>query len=179
MLHTRYILLLRGINVGGKNIIKMADLKACMAGMGFSNVTTYIQSGNVLLNSKETDHSRLMKQIEKTLSEQFGYKARTVLITQEQLKKIVENAPDGFGKDQANYKYDVMFLKEPLTAVEAIKSIPAREGVDQQYPGEGVVYFSRLVNRLPQSYLSKLTTQPIYQEMTIRNWNTTTKLLDL
>jgi uncharacterized protein (DUF1697 family) len=69
MMAIQHLVLLRGINVGGKNIIKMADLRACFEGMGFATISTYIQSGNVLFRSAEKDKARLTKKIEAGLSE--------------------------------------------------------------------------------------------------------------
>jgi uncharacterized protein (DUF1697 family) len=89
----------------------------------------------------------------------------------------VENAPSGFGSAPDEYRYDVVFLKEPLTTDEAMESIKLREGIDNAYPGKNVIYFSRLIARASQSYLNKIITLPVYKNMTIRNWNTTTKLL--
>jgi len=67
----KFVALLRGINVGGKNVIKMADLAACFQAQGFANVRTYIQSGNVIFSATETDRSRLAGQIEQVLSSAF------------------------------------------------------------------------------------------------------------
>lgn len=72
MKNIQYLALLRGINVGGKNIIKMVDLKACFEEMDLSDVTTYIQSGNVVFASTETDSAKLTDKIEKTLSKRFN-----------------------------------------------------------------------------------------------------------
>jgi uncharacterized protein (DUF1697 family) len=175
----QYLALLRGINVGGKNIIKMTDLKACFENMGFSDVTTYIQSGNVLFKSAENDKVKLSKKIEKELSARFDYSARLVTVTHKELKKTVDAAPRGFGSKPEKFRYDVIFLKEPLTPKEAMKSVSIREGVDAAYTGTHVLYFSRLISRASQSYLTKIISLPVYQSMTIRNWNTTTKLLAL
>lgn len=172
----QYLALLRGINVGGKNLIKMADLKACFEKMNFSNVTTYIQSGNVIFSSTEKDKALLTVKIEKELTETFNYKSKIVLFTSQQVVAVKDEAPTGFGTIPDDYKYDVMFLKEPLTASEAIKSFRIREGVDSVYAGTDVIYFSRLISRAGQSYLSEIISLPIYKEMTIRNWNTTSKL---
>lgn len=177
MEETQYVALLRGINVGGNNLIKMADLKACFEQMGFGQVATYIQSGNVLFSTPETDKTGLISRIEKALSDRFAYNSRVVLITHERLKRIVEEAPPGFGQQQETYRYDVIFLKEPLTAEEAMKSVTTRAGVDTAHQGQEVLYFSRLTSKASQSYLSKIVGLPVYQHMTIRNWNTTTRLL--
>lgn len=82
----------------------------------------------------------------------------------------------GFGNEPAKYRYDVVFLKEPLTAPTALSSVPTKPGVDQVFAGAGVLYFSRLIARASQSRLSKLVSSPIYSSVTIRNWNTTTTL---
>lgn len=175
----QYLALLRGINVGGKNIIKMADLKACFENMGFSDVLTYIQSGNVLFRSAEKDKVRLTNKLEKTLSKRFNYTLRLVVIAQKELERVVKEAPRGFGKDQENFRYDVIFLKEPLTPADAMQNVSVKEGVDAAYTGKRVLYFSRLISKASQSHLTRIISLPMYQNITIRNWNTTTKLLSL
>jgi uncharacterized protein (DUF1697 family) len=177
MTATHYLALLRGINVGGKNIIKMADLKSCFEDMGFTAVATYIQSGNVLFQSSEKNRAGLTKEIEAGLSKRFRYASRLVVVAHQQLKQVVEGAPRGFGNDPEKFRYDVIFLKEPLTPGEAMKSVSTKEGVDNAYMGKEVLYFSRLISRAAQSRLTRIISLPVYQSMTIRNWNTTTKLL--
>lgn len=179
MAQSHYLALLRGINVGGNNIIKMTDLKACFESMGLTDVVTYIQSGNVIFKSAEKDNAKLTMKIEIGLSERFNYEARLVVITHKQLKQAVEVSPRGFGKEPDKFRYDVIFLKEPLTAKEAMKSISVKEGVDNAYAGKDVLYFSRLISRITSTHLTKIVGTPIYQNMTIRNWNTTTKILAL
>jgi len=174
-----YVALLRGINVGGKNLIKMTDLEACFHALGFTDVRTYIQSGNVIFNAGQTDQSQLAGMIEAALSKAFQYEARVVLRSAEEMQDIVANAPEGFGSEPAAYRYDVIFLKEPLTPLEAMQSVSIKEGVDQAFTGNGVLYFSRLISKATQSRLTRIISMPIYQSMTIRNWNTTTKLLNM
>jgi uncharacterized protein (DUF1697 family) len=174
-----YVALLRGINVGGKNLIKMAELKACFESLGFQNVRTYIQSGNVLFSTDEPDQASLTSQIEDALSKNFNYQSRVVVRSDQEMKAIVANAPKGFGNDPATYRYDVIFLKEPLTAAEAMQSVTTKEGVDQAFAGNGVLYFSRLISKATQSRLTRIIGLPVYQSMTIRNWNTTTRLLEM
>jgi uncharacterized protein (DUF1697 family) len=176
---SRYVALLRGINVGGNNLIKMPALKASFEAQGHSDVSTYIQSGNVLFSSDEKDQSKLTAAIEATLSKAFEYNSRIVLRSHDQMRDIVRKAPKGFGEEPDAYRYDVFFLKDPLTTGEAMQQIVTKEGVDQAYPGPGVLYFTRLVARLTSSYASRIVSMPVYQDITIRNWNTTTKLLQL
>jgi uncharacterized protein (DUF1697 family) len=175
----QYLALLRGINVGGKNLIKMTDLKVCFEALGFENVRTYIQSGNVLFYPDEPDQVRLIGRLEDALSKTFNYHSRVVVRSDEEMKAIVAHAPQDFGSYPAAYRYDVIFLKEPLSAAEAMRSVTTKEGVDQAFAGNGVLYFSRLISRASQSRLTRIITLPVYQSMTIRNWNTTTRLLNM
>ena len=172
-----YVALLRGINVGGKNLIKMPELKGCFEAGGFKEVVTYIQSGNVLFRSAGSGSAALARRIEEMLTSTFGYRGSVVLSSRAQLRAVVERAPEGFGADPDTFRYDVIFLKEPLTARAALKSVPTRQGVDEVHAGPGVLYSSRLISRAAQSHLGKVVSLPIYQSMTIRNWNTTTTLL--
>ncbi len=176
---TTYVALLRGINVGGKNLIKMPQLKACFEQNGFEDVATYIQSGNVLFTAPETRNASLTDRIEAMLAESFDYVPTAVVRSLKQMRAIVDGAPKGFGSQPARYRYDVIFLKEPLTAKAAIGSVPTNPAVDTAHAGTSVLYFSRLTAKATQSRLNKIISSPIYQSLTIRNWNTTTKLLTL
>lgn len=179
MPETKYLALLRGINVGGNNIIKMLDLKKCFEDMGLHHVITYIQSGNVIFTSSEKDISKLTILIENALSKTFNYQAKIVLISYEHLKEIVAQAPKDFGKNPDLYRYDFIFLKDPLQSEEALKTIRLKEEVDFAHAGKSVIYFSRLIEQASKSYMNKIILLPIYKSMTIRNWNSTTKLLSL
>lgn len=173
----KYVALLRGINVGGKNLIKMTALAACFEERGFQNVATYIQSGNVIFDASVSTAAKLTVELEEMLGATFGYKASVVLRSRKELQEIVNRAPDGFGAQPARYRYDVLFLKAPLTAGQAMKVVPTRQGVDEVHAGPKALYFSRLSSKASQSRLGRIVSMPIYQSMTIRNWNTTTALL--
>src|SRR5262245_56561515 len=140
-----YVALLRGINVGGSNLIRMPALKACFEAQGFCDVATYIQSGNVLFTAGRASQDALTAQIEKALSKTFAYESRVVVRSFDQLKATVEKAPKGFGRQPTTYRYDVIFLKDPLTPDDAMKSVSANPGVDRVVAGDEVLYFSRLV----------------------------------
>jgi uncharacterized protein (DUF1697 family) len=177
---THYIALLRGINVGGNNLIKMTELKACFEANGYGDVSTYIQSGNVLFSSDVTDTNDLATAIERMLGATFTYaEPRVVVVSHAQLKEVVHNAPTGFGSEPALYRYNVIFFKAPLTPAEAAEGMEAREGVDAMHTGKHTVYFSNLIAKATQSRLNRIIGTPAYRFMTIRNWNTTTKLLAL
>jgi uncharacterized protein (DUF1697 family) len=173
----RYLTLLRGINVGGKNLVRMADLRAAFEGMGFEEVVTYIQSGNVLFRAPRQRREELAKRIESELSGALGIPLKVVLLTERDLRKVVADAPEGFGAE--THRCDVIFLRKPLTVSKALMVVETRDGVDQVWTGPGVLYFSRLAAQATKSRMSKIVGTPEYAEMTIRSWNTTTKLLAL
>jgi uncharacterized protein (DUF1697 family) len=175
-----YVALLRGINVGGKNLIPMPALKTCFENNGFDDVRTYIQSGNVAFSASSTNLAELTRQIERMLRITFAhYDASVVIRSRTQMRAIVDRAPKGFGTQPDQYRYDVIFLKPPLTAKTALKSLSMKEGVDRGWAANGVLYFSRLTSRATSSRLNRVVGLPIYQQMTIRNWNTTTRLAEL
>lgn len=172
---TRYLALLRGINVGGRNVIRMADLRAALTERDFDNVATYIQSGNVLW----TDHrppAAAGERIEAAMAEILDNRVDAVVLTRAQLDAVVADAPPAFGVDRATYRYDVMFLMPGTDAAVVAAELPLRDGVDTATAGNGVVYFSRLSAAASRSYLSKIVGSPVYRRLTIRNWNTTTRL---
>jgi uncharacterized protein (DUF1697 family) len=178
-MHSTYVALLRGINVGGKNRILMADLVACFADAGYADVRTFIQSGNVVFRADRDGCAELTGAIEDMLADAFGYSATIALRDREEMRALVAAAPPGFGGEPHHYRYDVFFLMPPLTPDEALGALPITDGVDAAWAGPGVVYHSRLTARASQSRLSRLVSHPVYQRITIRNWNTTTKLLSM
>src|SRR3954469_825905 len=123
-----YVALLRGINVGGKNLIKMPALKACFEKGGFEDVSTYIQSGNVLFSSTSRSARPLTERIEAMLADAFDYVPTVVIRSERQLHAIVRNAPKGFGTQPARYRSDVIFLKEPAYGGEGARHHPNESG---------------------------------------------------
>jgi uncharacterized protein (DUF1697 family) len=157
----------------------MTELIAFFEASDFTKVRTYIQSGNVIFQAEESDQARLTGLLEDALSETFNYNSKVVVRSYEETKEIVTQAPEGFGSAPSTYRYDVIFLKEPLTSSEAMKSITVKEGIDQAFAGNGVLYTSRLISKASQSRLNRIITMPVYQSMTIRNWNTTNRILNM
>jgi uncharacterized protein (DUF1697 family) len=174
-----YVALLRGVNVGGKNIIKMNELKIIFEKMNLSDVKTYIQSGNVIFNDFEKNKLKLLRKLENKLSKTLNNEIRVSLLTLSEMEKVINMKPHKYGEENEKYKYDVLFLVEPLTAKEAMKEIQARDGVDEVYEGNKVLYFRRLKEKITKTYLTKIIGTPVYKNMTLRNWNTTKKLFEL
>jgi uncharacterized protein (DUF1697 family) len=178
MASKRYVALLRGINVGGRNKLAMTDLRAAFEEAGYGEVRTYIQSGNVLFESN-APRASLEDDLEAMLERRFGVPLVVVVRSDRQLRGVVDDAPKGFGAKPDTYHSDVIFLKGPLTSQQAMRVVQLRDGVDQAWPGRGVLYFARLSERRTQSYMSRIVGTPEYQQMTIRSWSSTTKLLGL
>lgn len=176
MASARYVALLRGINVGGKNPVPMAELRDVLTTAGLDAVQTYIQSGNVVFASGAPART-LEDEIEAALVDHFGVPVPVVVRSHRRLRAVVAAAPAGFGSEPDTYHSDVVFLKAPLTATRAMRVVELRDGVDRAWPGSGVVYFARLSARRSQSRMSRITSTPEYRQMTIRNWATTTRLL--
>jgi uncharacterized protein (DUF1697 family) len=175
---TRFVALLRGINVGGRNPVAMTDLRAAFETEGYDAVGTYIQSGNVLFES--TGPSRTLEhEVEAMLERRLGLALVVVVRSHRQLRAIVDRAPDGFGDDPDSNHSDVVFLRGGLSSRQAMRVVELREGVDRAWAGTGVVYFERVSARRTQSRMSRIVGTPEYQQMTIRSWSTTTKLLSL
>ena len=175
-----YVILLRGINVGGKNKVPMAGLKKCLEELGFSKVSTYIASGNVILDS-DKPADKVKAQIEEALPASFKLHSeliKVLVLTRDQLQAVVDNKPQGFGEQPQTYHSDAIFLMG-IDAAEALAAFKPREGVDNVWLGDGVIYSQRLSAQRTKSRLNKIMADPVYKSMTIRNWNTTTKLLEL
>jgi uncharacterized protein (DUF1697 family) len=174
-----YVILLRGINVGGKNKVSMADLSKYLNELGYSSVSTYIASGNVFLQSDKRP-DEIQGQIETVLPERFNLDSeliKVLVLTRSQLQAIIDNKPKGFGEQPEKYHSDAIFLMG-IDSARAMAVFDPREGVDKVWLGDGVIYSQRLSSERTKSRLNKIMSTPAYQSMTIRSWNTTTKLLE-
>lgn len=172
-----YVILLRGINVGGKNKVSMAALKECLEYLGFSSVRTYIASGNVILESDKSPVD-IKTEIEQILPQRFKLDSeliKVLVLSHVQLKAVVDHRPRGFGEQPDKYHSDVIFLMD-IDVAQATGIFDPRDGVDVIWPGEGVIYSQRLSAERTKSRLNKIIGTVPYQSMTIRTWNTVIKL---
>ncbi|MDP3721145.1 MAG: hypothetical protein Q8R09_01680, partial [Anaerolineaceae bacterium] len=118
---------------------------------------------------------------EKVLPEKFKLDdelIKVLVLSREQFQTIVDNKPEGFGEQPDTYHSDAIFLMDIDTEQAKVVFNP-KEGVDRIWPGVGVIYSQRLSAQLTKSRLSKIIGTPVYKFMTIRSWNTVTKLLEL
>src|SRR3989344_6945863 len=154
----KYVALLRVINVCGNNVIKMADLKACFEKNGFKNVSTYIQSGNVIFDPPaggERQTEKMESIIENFLSKKFNYASKVLVRSYPQVKKILAVVPTDW-KTRKDLRCYIAFIKETLTPDQALREVVVKEGIDFVKAGPGVLYMSTLLSGITKSRLSKL-----------------------
>jgi uncharacterized protein (DUF1697 family) len=170
---TIYIALLRGINVGGHNIIKMADLRQLLEKIGLQKVKTYIQSGNVLFEA-EQDTTLLTQQLEEEIKNTFGFPVPVILRTAEELEQIIKDCPYSVDSLNEGESVQLAFLadepsQEKIDYLQVFKS----ELDECQIVGKEVYLFFRQSIRD-----SKLATQltKLGVPATVRNWKTVLKI---
>jgi uncharacterized protein (DUF1697 family) len=173
-----YLALLRGINVGGKNITKMTALKACLENTGFDRVETFIQSGNVVFETRQKSIAKLTAQIDTAIEAGFGIDPRVVVLSRDRLKTVLADAPAAW-RSRTDLRMNIAFVRPPVTAAVALKEVDVRPGVDAVEAGEGVLYMSTTLRDLAKSRMSRIVTKPVYQQMTIRTFGTCHKIQSL
>ena len=152
-----YVILLRGVNVGGKNLVPMAELRDALTNHGYENVSTYINSGNVLLSSSESA-SEVKANTERVIAENFTLVPGSGLahvLTVDCLKSVVALKPAGFGDEPERFHSDAIFLMG-ITAAEAISAFSPKEGVDTVWQGDAVIYSQRLSAERTKSRLNRV-----------------------
>lgn len=175
-----YVILIRGINVGGKNKVSMADLRLHLESLGYTGARTYINSGNVIIESNKRPKD-IQFEIETHLPRWFKLDSeliKALAVSKDTLANIIHSKPSGFGEEPLRYHSDAIFLIN-VDEDEAFAIFSPKEGVDAVWKGDGVIYSRRLSSERTKSRLSKIMSSPLYKSMTIRSWNTTTKLYEL
>lgn len=176
----KYLALLRGINVGGNNIIKKDELKACFENAGCKSVLTYIQSGNILFQSDEKDRNKIAEKVQNELAKKLNKRIQIVIYDEIQYKNLVASAHKSWGQNDKQ-KHNALFLLDDTTVKKAREIFPK---INPDYESvsfvDGVVFWSGSKDHYTKtSYTKELVKSPIYSLVTIRNSNTTFKLKDL
>ena len=173
-----YLALLRGINVGGKNVVPMADLRASLDKLGHENVRTYIQSGNILFQTQQTNRSQLSQELEKTLKKKHDCESNALILTATQYRRALNSAPNTWGS-LPEWRHNICFLLNARSQ-SVINQIPEHNpSLEQITAGPGVIFWSVANSHYTRSRYAKLAGLPIYREMTIRNFNTAIRLRDM
>ncbi|AIQ72305.1 MULTISPECIES: DUF1697 domain-containing protein [Paenibacillus] len=174
---TTYIALLRGINVGGNKIIKMLDLKAMFQALGFANVRTYIQSGNVVFESDEGSVSLLSGVIERQIHEVFGFEVSVIIRTLAEMENVIANDPFQLSEPEEFKRWYVTFLPAEPSA-EALDKLRTYENGPDKVRFVGREMYILYEVSVSQSPLFKVPFDKILgMPITARNWNTVNKLV--
>ena len=173
-----YVSLLRGINVGGNKKIKMADLRALYESLGFTNVSTLLQSGNAVFKSDLTDTSKIAKRIEDGIEAQFGFHSDLFVLTAQDFRTAFDNNPFT-GGDYEGSKLLVTFYAATLPD-DLIQALHDAHDGPETVKSHGNVLYIYFPDGMGRSKLAgKTLGQIIKISGTGRNWNTMTKLLAL
>jgi uncharacterized protein (DUF1697 family) len=156
----------------------MSDLKACFEKVGFTNVVTFIQSGNVIFESNENNTLKLRSKIEKTLSKNFSYTSVIVLFSQTQYERILKNVPSDW-KKRNDIRCYIAFVREPVRVTQVMKAISLKHGIDFISPGPQAIYMTTLMSGLTKSGFTKFIGTKVYKEVTMRNYRSSQKILAL
>jgi uncharacterized protein (DUF1697 family) len=174
----KYVALLRGINVGGNNKINMKQLKVAFEEVGMSNVSTYINSGNVLFSDDTHTNQELVKLLEAAITKTFSLSIKVLVRDLDNIKAVAKALPDTWKNDDT-MKCDIMFLWESVDNPEVLKQLTIKPEIDEVKYVAGTILWRVDRENVTKSGLMKLVGTTIYAHMTIRNCNTVRKLLEL
>lgn len=173
---TRYALLVRGINVGGKNKVVMAQLRLELTGLGLENVETYINSGNIFFTST-APKAQLVEKLEVFFEVHYPFIQSFSLLSHEDYEEELNNLPDWWTKDLA--RKDVLFYTEGLDVAQVIETVESLELVDEVlHFGKLGIFWGKLseASYSKTAYHKHLLKMPFYRQITIRNAKTFDKI---
>lgn len=174
----RYVALLRGINLGGKTMINMGDLKAEFEKLGLRNVTSYINSGNIAFDTAKASESKLVARIETAVEARFGRAVAVMVREQPDIERIIRNNPFD-GQYESHKEMHVLFLKDEMPA-EKREQLHASALKGERYEVRG----REIYCHLPLGVANSLMTKGFFEKKprvptTARNWRTVQRLVDL
>jgi uncharacterized protein (DUF1697 family) len=173
-----YVALLRGINVGGNNLVPMKSLKEHFERLGLRDVKTYINSGNVVFRSPERDPRALETRLDRMLAQVYGLKGGTVVRGTREIAAVVK-ALDREETLPADWKCNVIFLRHTIDPKRTLEDIALLPEIERVVCCPGTWLWSASVAGMNRSAMMKLGRSPLYKEMTVRNVNTTRAVLAL
>jgi uncharacterized protein (DUF1697 family) len=171
----RYVALLRGINVGGRTLVRMPALKACFEELGFGGVSTYIASGNVLFESDDEDAAALVTTIERAIEGRFELPVKVVVLDREDYGRIVKAIPKPWIGDDA-LRVNVAFVRPGTDSKRVVRELAPDPGIEEVKAVRGAILWATRRDAVNRSVMRKLIGGAAYKELTVRNLNTTLKL---
>src|SRR5262249_14841909 len=153
---------------GGKTLVKMAGLKACVEALGFDHVSTYIASGNVLFESRERDAAKLETRIERAIEKQFGLPVNVVVLDRTAYGRIVKAIPKAWIAD-ASVRANVAFVRRGTDARRVVRELQPDPAVEEVKAIDGAILWATKRDALTRSVMRKLIGGAVYKELTVRN----------
>jgi len=175
---SRYAAFLRGVNVGGQGMVRMTDVKVAFEGVGLADVRTYINSGNVVFQSAEREPRKLERVAEQALRGICDFSPRVVVKSLAEMQRIVKAIPAGW-TDEKEWRYYVIFLRHTVDSPGIVEELTPRTDVEELIYAPGAVLWAARWSGLRRSNVAKLGRRPLYQEVTVRNLNTTRKIFEM
>ena len=175
----KYIVLLRGINISGKNKVPMKELKNEIEKLKFSNVITYLYSGNVIFKSDIEDENYIKNSISKIIKNKFNLNIPIYIMTEDKLKNIMDNVPSWCGVD--NFYDNVIFVIPPKNCKDVHRVLGAPNyDLEKVVDYEDVIFWSyNLKQYTKTNWWSRTASTTIKDDITIRKLSTVEKILKI
>ncbi len=171
-----YVALLRGVNAGGNRRVEMVRLRELFQQLGFADVKTYINSGNVIFSANsEPDASSIQKEIER----EFGFDVPTLILSSDDVIRIAESIPPEWTNDYTDRKTDVLYLFNEVNSPEIIAAIGVKPEIETFLYVDGAVACTISRKDAARGSLQKIVGTPLYKQVTVRNATTARKLAEL
>ncbi len=179
MTKSTYMALLRGINVGGRKIIKMDQLRESFEAMGLEDVKTYVQSGNAIFKAAKKSEETLSREIQDRILRDFGFSVSVIVVSSEEINRAIKGNPFVRKKGVDTSKLHVTFLSQApeRSAVKALEALPAKP---DEFRHSGKTIYLHCPNGYGTTKLSNNTLERVLSvRATTRNWRTVNKLYEM
>lgn len=176
----KYIALLRGINISGKNKIVMSELKKELTNLGYKEVVTYLNSGNVVFESDIKDKNVIKYNIQIMIKNIFELDMPIYVITSQELEELIKHSPEWWGKDNKEIYNNIIFIIPPSTYNEVFDTIGSPNEYEKIQEYKNNVFWSfELKNYRKSNWWNKTASTNISNKITIRTANTMKKVLEI
>ena len=159
-------------------MIKMSSLKQSFERMGFVQVATYINSGNIIFKTKEMDARKLEVKIEKMLLQEYQLDSKVVIRTLAEMAKLVQSLPESWS-NESEWRNNVMFLRHTIDSKRILDDLPVKSDIEEIVYRPGALLWSVKTSDASRTNMARFGSHKLYREVTVRNLNTTRKLHDL
>jgi uncharacterized protein (DUF1697 family) len=174
----RYVALLRGINVGGNTMVSMAELKTGLEGLGFENVASYINSGNLAFDTRRCVEDKLVAKIEAMIATRFELRIPVMIRERTAIKDVLTSNPFG-GQFESHKQMHVLFMKGEMP-MDKQRQLTEQNRYDEKFAVRGREIFALLRNGVADSLLGKgFIEKKLRVPVTARNWRTVEKIVEL